>query len=63
MPITIASLTNSQLLRLRLVHDRSGGPRTLFRDFYGRAPQTTEEVEDLAIKFYTEFNKRFGTTY
>lgn len=49
---------------LRRIHDASEfGPRDLYRYVHRREPTSVRAVEDLAIAFYTQYNRRFGERY
>lgn len=56
--------TDETLQDLRHIHDASEfGPRDIYRHVHRREPQHVRAVEDLAIAFYTQYNRRFGERY
>ncbi len=63
------NFTDAELVEIASNHDRDigGGPRVAYATWLGdpglRISLNTEQVEDFIIKFYTQYNNRFGTRY
>jgi hypothetical protein len=60
------SFTDIELVEIANNHD-AGGPRVAYAAWLAdpglRISLNTEQVENFIIKFYIQYNKRFGTRY
>jgi len=63
------TFTDAELVEIASNHDRDigGGPRVAYAAWLGdpglRISLNTEHVENFIIKFYIQYNRRFGTRY
>jgi|GEM_PF-4917212 len=60
--MTSYEFTEEQLCEMRPVHDAEG-PRGLYEWFHGSKPDSVEAVEDIAIAFYSQFNRNVYPRY
>jgi hypothetical protein len=69
MSFQVPKFDDQMLDHIQIIHDLDG-PRAAYAFYLGRraypyqtADLDTNEVEDFAIGFYTQYNQRFGQRY